>query len=139
MFASLAMFSAAAIIGVLGALHLLYTFHGVKLHPRDPRVQRRMQQTAMVITPDTSMWRAWIGFNTSHSLCALLFALVYGYLALAQPTLLFDAPFLLAVALGLLATLLWVAWRYWFRIPFYGIALALVCCAAATLAATMGV
>ena len=138
MFASLAMFAAAAVIGLLGALHLIYTFHGSKLHPRDPRVQRRMQQTAMVITPDTSMWRAWIGFNASHSLCALLFALVYGYLALAQPALLFDAPFLLTVALVLLATLLWLAWRYWFRIPFYGIAFALACCVAAIVAAIAG-
>ena len=138
MFASLAMFAAATIIGVLGTIHLVYTFHGIKLHPRDPRVQRRMQQTAMVITPDTSMWRAWIGFNTSHSLCAILFALVYGYLALVQPALLFGAPFLLAVALALLATLLWVAWRYWFRIPFIGIALAFACCAAAIAAVASG-
>ena len=63
MLASLAMFASAVIIGTLGSVHLVYTFVGVKLHPRDPRLIRRMQQTSMVLTRDTSVWRAWIGFN----------------------------------------------------------------------------
>jgi hypothetical protein len=27
------------------------------------------------------MWKAWVGFNASHSYGAILFGLVYGYLA----------------------------------------------------------
>lgn len=138
MLASLAMLASAIIIGTLGSVHLVYTFVGAKLHPRDPRLIRRMQQTSMVLTQDTSVWRAWIGFNASHSLCAMLFGLVYGYLALAQPTLLFGAPFLLAVALLLLAALLWIAWYYWFRIPLLGIALAFLCCVVSVIAGTSG-
>ena len=138
MLASLAMLASAVIIGMLGSVHLVYTFVGVQLHPRDPRLIRRMQQTSMVLTGDTSVWRAWIGFNASHSFCAMLFGLVYGYLALAQPTLLFGAPFLLAVALLLLGALLWIAWHYWFRIPLLGIALAFACCVVSVIAGTYG-
>ena len=138
MLASFAMLLSAAIIGTLGTLHLFYTFVGPNLHPRDPRLIRRMQQTAIVLTGDTSVWRAWIGFNASHSFCAMLFALVYGYLAIAQPTLLFGAPFLLAVALLLLGALLWLAWQYWFRIPLIGIALAFLSCVVSVIAGTSG-
>jgi hypothetical protein len=138
MLASAAMTISAAIILGLGSIHLLYTFVGVQLHPRDPRLQRRMHQTALVLTSDTSVWNAWIGFNASHSLCAILFGLVYGYLALAQPALLFATPFLLVTALALLATLLWLAWRYWFRVPLIGIALAFASCAIAVVAGVVG-
>jgi hypothetical protein len=138
MWSSALMASAAAIIFVLGMLHFVFTFAGARLHPRDVRLQRRMQQVAPVISGDTSMWRAWIGFNASHSLCALLFGLLYGYLALVRPALLFADPFLLALAAGLLATLLWLAWRYWFRVPFLGIALAFGCCVASILVAGAG-
>ena len=73
------------------------------------------------------MWKAWVGFNASHSLGALLFGLVYGYLAVAVPEVLFHSIFLLLLGLGMLVALSLLAWRYWFAIPFRGIALALVC------------
>jgi hypothetical protein len=53
-----------------------------------------MSATAPVISRETTMWKAWIGFNASHSLGAILFGLVYGYLALAHPAFLFPIPFL---------------------------------------------
>lgn len=70
------------------------------------------------------MWRAWIGFNFSHSLGVVLFGIActhWGDLlglsdgALAQvgrfvPTLVGATYFVLAV-------------RYWFRVPVIGIAL----------------
>ena len=118
------MLSSAAIVGLLGVLHLVYTFHGPKLLPRDPKLIEHMRTVPMVITHETTVWKAWIGFNASHSLCAILFALVYGYLALRQPALLFGSGYLLAVGFGLLSALLWLGWRYWFSVPFRGIALA---------------
>src|SRR5215510_459815 len=93
----------AAILLLLGLLHLLYTFHGPKLLPRDAELQARMSSVSPVITRQTTMWKAWVGFNASHSFGAILFGLVYGYLALAQSSLLFRSPFLLLVGLLLLA------------------------------------
>jgi hypothetical protein len=57
----------AAIILLLGLMHLLYTFYGPKLLPRDPELQMRMQEISLVISRQTTMWKAWVGFNTSHS------------------------------------------------------------------------
>ena len=138
MLASVLMAMAAGIIGLLGTVHLLYTYRGPKLTPRNPEVIRRMQDSALVLTRETSVWRAWIGFNASHSLGAILFALCYGYLALREPTLLFASPFLLTLALLTLAAWLWLAWRYWFRVPFTGIGLAFACGLGAVLATLLG-
>jgi hypothetical protein len=35
------------------------------------------------------MWKAWIGFNASHSFGLILFGTVYAYLALAHGSFLF--------------------------------------------------
>ena len=70
------------------------------------------------------MWRAWVGFNATHSLGLILFALVYGYLALAAPRLLFGAGFLGIVGLAALVGYTFVAHRYFFRTPFRGILIA---------------
>ena len=115
----------AAVIGLLGALHLLYTFSGTKLRPRDTHLERQMALVSPEISRHTTMWRAWIGFNASHAFGALLFAGVYGYLALLQPALLFASPFLLGLGLLLLLGYAWLGFRYWFRVPLAGILIAL--------------
>ena len=130
---ALLLFASAAIIGLLGAVHLIYTFHGPKLTPRDEALRRRMEQVAPVLTRDTTMWKAWIGFNASHSLGALLFAAVFGGLALTQPAVVLDSRYLQGLGLVFLLAWLWLARRYWFRIPLVGIALSLACFIAAIL------
>ncbi len=127
MIASILMFLSAAIILLLGAIHLLYTFHGPKLTPRDPALQVKMGEVSPVLTKDTSMWKAWVGFNASHSMGAILFGLIYAYLALAHTAVLFNSPFLLITGLVMLGGLLALAKAYWFRIPLAGIALSLAC------------
>ena len=115
--------ASAAIILLLGLIHLLYTFHGQKLHPRDAALKTRMNEVSPVLTRHTTMWKAWVGFNASHSYGAILFGLVYGYLAVAQSSLLFQSPFLLLVGLLLLAGYAVLGKVYWFNVPFRGIVL----------------
>ena len=124
MLASLLLAAAAAVILLLGSVHLLYTFVGPKLQPRDAALREAMERVSPVITGQTTMWRAWVGFNASHSLGAMLFGLVYGYLALALPGVLFASPFLLSVGAGMLLALWWLARCYWFHIPFVGVSVA---------------
>src|SRR5262245_63759933 len=112
---------------MLGVLHLVYTFQGPKLRPRDPALQARMNEVNLVITRQTTVWRAWIGFNASHSMGAILFGLVYGFLVNAYPELLFNSPFLLSVGFAMLGGLAVLAKLYWFRIPFGGVVLSLIC------------
>jgi hypothetical protein len=119
--------AASAILALLlGIIHLVYTFHGTKLHPRDPDVLTRMNEVSLVLTRQTTMWKAWIGFNASHSYGVILFGLIYGYLALAQSELLFHSPFLQMVGLVLLAGYALLAKLYWFSVPFRGVLLSAV-------------
>lgn len=122
--ASVLVAASAAVIFVLGALHLLYTFRGTKLHPRDAELRRRLEQVSPVISRETSMWKAWVGFNASHSYGALLFGAVYGYLALVHGPFLLQSRFLLSLGLLLLAGYAFLGKRYWFSVPFRGILLA---------------
>ena len=121
--ASLLVAASAFVILGLGCAHLLYTFRGNKFYPRDPALLARMQEVSPFISGKMSMWKAWVGFNASHSFGAMLFGLVYSYLALAQPAVLFSSWFLLTVGLALLAGCVFLGWRYWFSTPFRGIVL----------------
>ena len=124
--------SSAVIVLLLGLAHLLYTFHGPKLLPRDGELRARMQEVSPVITRQTTMWKAWIGFNASHSYGLILFGATYGYLALAHGAFLFQSVFLLSLGLIALCGYVFLAQRYFFRFPLravivatllYGIAL----------------
>jgi len=127
----------AAIVFTLGTLHLLYTFRGPKLTPRDPALRAQMEQVSPVITRQTTMWRAWIGFNATHSMGAMLFGLIYGYLAIAHAALLFQSAYLLTVGLVMLGALLVVARLYFFRIPLIGVSIALACYVASVVAKSL--
>ncbi|MGC2259872.1 MAG: hypothetical protein WA594_16305, partial [Candidatus Sulfotelmatobacter sp.] len=109
-------------------VHLVYTFWGPNLTPRDPALQISMSQISPVITKETSMWRTWVGFNASHhSMGLILFGLVFGYLALAHSQLLFQSPFLLAVGLAVLVGFVVLCKLYFFRAPLIGISISLAC------------
>ena len=122
--ASALLAASSAIVLLLGLAHLLLTFRGTQLHPRDSVLEAGMKQVSPVLTRQTTMWKAWVGFNASHSNGAILFGLVYGYLALAHASFLFQSRFLLLVGLAMLVGYVFLAKLYWFSIPLRGIALA---------------
>ena len=111
---------------MLGVLHLVLTFFSNKFHPREAAIEARLKEVSPILTRQTTMWKAWVGFNVSHSFGLILFGLVYGYLALIHGPLLFASPFLLSVGLALLGGYLFLCKRYWFSTPFRGIVLATV-------------
>ena len=127
----------AAIILLLGLIHLLYTFYGPKLLPRDRDLKARMEEVRPVITRETTMWKAWVGFNASHSYGAILFGSVYGYLSLAHSAFLFQSTFLLSLGLLLLGGYAFLGKRYWFSVPFRGIVASTACYVAALALAWM--
>jgi len=120
---SLLVAASAAIILLLGIAHLVFTFYGPRLQPRDAALAARMKEVSPVLTRQTTMWRAWVGFNASHSNGAIFFGLVYGYLALAHASFLFQSPYLLLAGLAMLVGYVFLARVYWFSIPFRGIGL----------------
>jgi hypothetical protein len=116
----------AAIVLFLGTLHLVYTFASRKFSPRDAALEDRLKLVSPVISRQTTMWKAWIGFNASHSLGAMLFGTLYGYFAIWRFQMLAQDRFLALVGAAFLASFLILAKRYWFNIPLMGIACALV-------------
>ena len=116
--------ASALIVGVLGSLHLVYTFSGTRLHPRDESLIARMQEVSPRLTRETTIWRAGLGFHASHSLGAMLFAVVFASLALAPHAPLFGTPVVALAGAAYLLAMLVLARRFWFRIPFRGLAVA---------------
>ena len=125
--AKILMVLSASIVLTLGIVHLFYTFWGPELTPRDPALQISMSQISPVITKETTMWRAWVGFNVSHSMGAMLFGLVFGFLALAHGQLLFRSPFLLVVGLAMLGGVVVLCKVYFFSWPLRGVSISLAC------------
>src|ERR1700723_3317006 len=117
----------ASIILMLGVVHLVYTFWGPNLTPRDPALQISMSQISPIITKETTMCRALGGLNALHSKGLILFALVFGYLALAHGQLLFQSPFLLLVGLAMLGGLVVLCKVYFFSAPLTGVCISLAC------------
>jgi len=124
MLASTLIAISAATVLLFGSMHLLFTYNGPKMHPRDPAVTAAMQATSPIITRETTIWRAGIGFHATHSMGLMLFGLIYGYLALAHPAMLWQSGFLLALGLITLVAYVVLAKLYFFSIPFRGVTLA---------------
>lgn len=119
--------ASAGIVLALGSVHLAYTFFGRRFDARDPALTQRMKEVSPVISSQTTMWKAWISFNATHSMGAMLFGLVYGGFALLDPAYLFGARWLLAIGAAMLAGFVLLGARYWFSVPKYGCMLALGC------------
>jgi hypothetical protein len=110
---------------VLGVLHIIYTIlderRPCRIAPRDPHLLEQMRAGSLFLTRQTTVWRAWLGFNLSHGLGVVLFAgiLIHGAalhfdaVRSAAPELLFAVPVI--ASLYFLMSL-----RYWFRIPAIG-------------------
>ncbi|HXJ40697.1 MAG TPA: hypothetical protein VNH18_15560 [Bryobacteraceae bacterium] len=116
---------------LLGILHALYTFLDIReprrLVPQEPSVALAMAESSLRLARGgTTMWRAWVGFNFSHSLGAILFGMLCIGAGLVLGTLVLPAWILFVLVL---IALLYVGLSvlYWFRIPTMGIALATVC------------
>jgi hypothetical protein len=125
--AKILMVMSAGVSFTLGVFHLIYTFWGPNLTPRDPALQIAMSQISPVITKETTIWRCWVGVNASHSMGLILFGLVFGFLALAHGELLFRSPFLLVVGLAVLGGLVVLCKFYFFSAPLTGISISLAC------------
>jgi hypothetical protein len=125
--ARILMVLSASIVLTLGVLHLVSTFRGPSLTPRDPALQISMSQSSPIVTNETTMWRCWVGFNASHSLGLILFGLIFDYLALAHGQLLFRSPFLLLVGLAMLGCLVVLCKVYFFSWPLTRVRISLAC------------
>lgn len=110
---------------ILGTLHIIYTLMDTdrprRIAPRDPHLLEQMRAGTLFLTRQTTVWRAWIGFNLSHGLGVVLFAavLIHGA-ALHFDAVRSAAPELLIAAPVIASLYFLMSLRYWFRIPSIG-------------------
>ena len=127
---------------VLGLVHWLYTFMDMstprKLTPRDDAVRLAMEATTPKLTARTTMWKAWMGFNHSYSLGAIVFGLVFLILALQNFAALAANMPLMTIAVVVPLIYLWFGIRFWFRTPIIGIAMSMTCFRAALALSVLG-
>jgi len=115
------------LFSILGLLHVIYTIGDVyrprRLAPMDNAVIHQMASTGVRLARGrTNMWDAWLGFNLSHGLGAVIFGLVcVGAGVFARPLALPKVTLLIPVLVGAIYFLL--AIRFWFRVPAIGIAI----------------
>lgn len=118
---------------VLGTIHLYYTFFTNKFSARDHSTVDQMKKAYPVITKKTSMWKAWIGFNASHSIGAMYFGGINLLLAISFFEFL-ESHWPLPVLTSLVSLFyLFLGFRFWFDIPRAGTIVAAICYLAATI------
>jgi len=117
----------SAIYIVLAGLHLLYTFFTNKFLAKDRNTVESMKNTHPLLTNKTTMWKAWIGFNGSHSAGGIFLGAVNLLLAMFYFPFLSIAPSLIILTAVTSSFYLFLAIKYWFKIPLTGIAVATVC------------
>jgi len=116
---------------LLGLLHALYTYLDIdrprRLVPQDPAVAQAMANSNLRLAgTGTTMWRAWVGFNFSHSMGVVLFGAVCIGAGTVLGTIVLPTWILFVLVVIALLYLV-VGLLYWFRVPVAGIALAVAC------------
>lgn len=120
---------------VLGTLHGVLTLRDVAtpraFTPTDKAVRIAMQGARLAFNSRVNLWRAWLGFNLSHSLGIVLFG--GGLLLLAWLYFpVFAASHLLqGISVVVAATYLVLSLCFWFWGPALGSGLSLLCILAA--------
>ena len=127
MLAQILIIIGASIFGILGLIHLCFTFLTNRFESRDQAVTDAMKASSPILTSETTIWSAWVGFNASHSLGALLVTAVFLPLSLFNFQMIEQSLWfsILPALIGL--SYLTLAKLYWFKIPFIGILIATVC------------
>jgi hypothetical protein len=122
---------------VLGFAHARATPFSVDdrkgLSPSDPTLGAAMGKAHPLLTRRTDIWRAWVSFNLTHSLGAVLFGAFVLILGRNAATFEQSALFALPLSLVTSATYLVLGLNYWFKIPIAGCAIATFCFAVSTL------
>jgi hypothetical protein len=127
MIAKILWIAGSSIYIILATLHLLYTFFTDKFLAKDKATVEAMKQTHPRLTNKTTMWKAWIGFNGSHSSGGIFLGAINLILAAFYFPFLSGAPSLIMLTVITSLFYLFLAIKYWFKVPLTGIAIATLC------------
>ena len=97
------------------------------LSPSDPSLAAAMAKAHPLLTRRTDIWRAWVSFNLTHSLGAVLFGAFVLLIGRNASTFEQNALFALPLSLVTAAIYLVLGINYWFKIPIAGCLIATAC------------
>ena len=86
-----------------------------------------MTRATLLLTRRISLWQAWVGFNFSHSLGAVLFGAAVVVVGRSEASFQSQAHVFLPFAVVVASTYLAIGIRYWFVKPITGIAISTAC------------
>eukprot|EP01130_Rhizamoeba_saxonica_P015107 TRINITY_DN671_c0_g2_i1.p1 TRINITY_DN671_c0_g2~~TRINITY_DN671_c0_g2_i1.p1 ORF type:complete len:149 (+),score=8.77 TRINITY_DN671_c0_g2_i1:19-465(+) len=119
--------SGAGIIGIFCCSHAMYTLYDDFIRPTyftpvSKEIEKSLKGEQLKLAPGTDFWKAWIGFNYSHSLGGILFSGLVLRLIIKEDieSLRELMPVICFVPLVYAA----LAKRYWFDKVFHGLGLA---------------
>ena len=137
--------SGASVLMVLGVVHGALTLASKPTHgafaATQADVQAAMQApTGLGLAPDldTTLWRAWIGFNLSHAVGLVVVAAAIMVPAVGDLDAATSQPLYLVLTLAVPAVYLVVSVRHWFARPTRAIAVGSALIAAGTLGSLLG-
>lgn len=112
---------------ILGTIHLVYTFFTHKFSSKNRIVIREMKTSHLNLTKETTIWKAWIGFNASHSIGVIFIGVINFYLAFKYFSTLQSDHFFFIFNILIIGVYVCLSKIYWFKIPLIGTLIALVC------------
>ncbi len=107
----------------------------------NPDVQAAMQApTGLGLAPDldTTLWRAWVGFNLSHALGVVAIGGVILFHAIDDLAAVSGQPWFLVLTIATPAIYLGLSIRFWFARPTRGITVGWILIAVGTIGSAAG-
>lgn len=112
---------------ILGAMHLFLTFFTNKFSSINEKMIGEMKVSSPNLSNETTMWKAWIGFNASHATGAIFIGGMNIFIAMQLFSSLDRNLFFLLFNISIVGFYIWLAKKYWFKGPLIGILIAWCC------------
>jgi hypothetical protein len=123
----------SSILLILGIFHLFFVFFTENFLPRNAATLHNMNTDSPVLTDETTVWKAWLGFNASHSSGIIFMALINLLIANQYFDLFLKSGWFLILDNMACLFYLYLAKKYWFTVPFRGVAIVTLCFIIATI------
>lgn len=107
--------------------------------PHDSALREAMQKASLRFHPDLNLWRAWLGFNLTHSLGLIVFGGAFLHMGIFAPGNFASSLLVQAAAVGVAAAYVAVSFKFFFSRPLIGSSIGLACFIAAAGLAQAGI
>ncbi len=116
---------------ILGSLHGLLTLRDLAkpraFTPTDTRVREAMQDARLSLNPRVNLWKAWLGFNLSHSLGLVVIGSGIVAVAVLDFELFSSSAIVQDATASVAAAYLALSLAFWFWGPVAGSTVSLLC------------